>query len=245
MTTAAGGAPGIRERNRAAIEAEILAAARRQLAEVGAPALSLRAVARELGMVPSALYRYVASRDDLLTLLIVAAYDELADAVDGALAALADRPDGKGPATPREGFTTIATTTRTWALANPHEYALIFGSPVPGYAAPAERTSGPGTRVDIRLIELFAGQQAPELPGLDQAAQARAADSLQATLDDPLLAGANLSSAEFLRGLTAWTLVLGAVSSDLFEHHGADLTSDRDALFAAAVDLAAMMAFTA
>ena len=80
--TAAG---GIRERNRAAIEAAIIERGRAQLAEVGAAALSLRAIARDLGMVSSAVYRYVANRDDLLTLLIVAVYDDLGDAVDAAL----------------------------------------------------------------------------------------------------------------------------------------------------------------
>ena len=240
MTTTATGAPGIRERNRAAIEAEILAVGRRQLAEVGAPALSLRGVARELGMVPSALYRYVASRDDLLTLLIVAAYDDLADAVDDALARQRAKQPGSGP---RAAFTTIATTTRHWALAHPHEHALVFGSPVPGYTAPADRTTGPGTRVDAHLIALFSGLDAPALPGLDPATQERGAASLADTLQDPMFVDAKVSPTELLRGVTAWTLVLGAVSSELFEHHGPDLATNRDAHFAAVVDLAASLAF--
>ncbi len=235
----AGSAPGIRERNRAAVEAEILAVGKRQLAQVGAAALSLRAVARELGMVPSALYRYVAGRDDLLTLLIVAAYDDLADAVDAALAGTAEDRSGD----PRTGFLTIATTARRWALANPHEYALLFGSPVPGYAAPAERTSGPGTRVDARLLELFDGVAPPRLPGLDPAVQDAGSASLAGLLGDPLLAGRRLPPTELLRGITAWTLVLGAVSSELFQHHGPDLAADPEAHFAAVVDLAAAMAF--
>jgi len=59
--------PGVRERNRAEVMAQIMAAGRRELAEHGADGLSLRAVAREIGMVSSAVYRYVASRDELLT----------------------------------------------------------------------------------------------------------------------------------------------------------------------------------
>ena len=70
---------GVRERARAEITAEITAEARRQLAVDGATGLSLRAVARELGMVSSGIYRYVASRDELLTLLIIEAYDALGD----------------------------------------------------------------------------------------------------------------------------------------------------------------------
>ena len=67
-------ADGIRARNRAALEQEILRVAREELRRHGAAALSLRAVAREMGMAPSALYRYIKDRDDLLTLLIVSAY---------------------------------------------------------------------------------------------------------------------------------------------------------------------------
>jgi len=240
VTTSTTGVPGIRERNRAAIEAEILTVGRRHLAEVGAAALSLRAVARDLGMVPSALYRYVAGRDDLLTLLIVAAYDDLADAVDAALARQQTEQPASGP---RAAFTAIATATRRWALTHPHEHALIFGSPVPGYTAPAERTTGPGTRVDAHLIALFSGLDAPPLPGVDPATQELGAASLADTLQDPMFLGANLSPTELLRGVTAWTLVLGAVSSELFEHHGPDLATDRDAHFAAVVDLAAALAF--
>ena len=79
---------GIRARNRAAIEQEILEVGRQHLARHGAAALSLRAIARDMGMVSSALYRYVRNRDDLLTLLIVSAYTSLADAVEAAHAAV-------------------------------------------------------------------------------------------------------------------------------------------------------------
>jgi hypothetical protein len=95
-------------------------------------------VARDLGVVSSAVYRYVASRDDLLTLLVVDGYDELGDAVDAAVA----RVD---PADHRGRLMAIGRAVRTWAVAEPATYALLFGSPVPGYHAPAERTTGPGT----------------------------------------------------------------------------------------------------
>src|SRR5204863_7108285 len=118
-----------RERIRAELTAEIANAARRQLAEVGAAALSLRAVARELGMASSALYRYFPSRDDLLTRLIIDGYDDL-----GAAAEPADDPT----APPGERWRAVCRAVRTWALAHPHEYALLYGSPVPGYRAPAD-----------------------------------------------------------------------------------------------------------
>src|SRR3954470_1533173 len=134
-------AKGARERARAEITAEILRAGRDQLARHGAAGLSLRAVARELGMVSSAVYRYVASRDELLTLLIVDAYDSLGEA--------AERAEAKVPRDDLLGrYLAICTAARRWALRSPHEFALIFGSPVPGYAAP-EATVQPASRLGM------------------------------------------------------------------------------------------------
>jgi AcrR family transcriptional regulator len=133
--------PTARERVRAELTAEITEAARRQLAEVGAAALSLRAVARELGMASSAVYRYFPSRDDLLTRLIIDGYDDL-----GAAAEAADRPS----AAPAERWLTVCRAVRDWAKAHPHEYALLYGSPVPGYEAPKD-TVPAASRVGVVL----------------------------------------------------------------------------------------------
>ena len=99
-----------RERARAEITREILDAARGYLATDGAPALSLRAIARDLGMASSALYRYFKSRDELLTRLIIDAYDSLGAAAEASEAAI-DRADLAGR------FTAICHAVRTWALA--------------------------------------------------------------------------------------------------------------------------------
>ena len=135
MTTTA---PTARARARAEITDEIKSVARRQLAEQGSAALSLRAVAREVGMVSSAVYRYFPSRDDLLTVLIVDAYDAVGAAAEQALAARR-----RGGVVSR--WVGVSAAIRTWALAHPHEYALIYGSPVPGYAAPQD-TIDPAAR---------------------------------------------------------------------------------------------------
>ncbi|RFC76814.1 TetR/AcrR family transcriptional regulator [Streptomyces sp. AcE210] len=137
MSTARGARARAREEVTAAIKDE----ARRQLAAEGAAKLSLRAVARELGMVSSALYRYFPSRDDLLTALIIDAYDSVGEAAEQADAALlkkaAKSSDGKaGAIAPVRRWVTVSEAVRSWALAHPHEYALIYGSPVPGYTAP-------------------------------------------------------------------------------------------------------------
>jgi len=131
-----------RERARAELTREIKEEARRQLAATGAHGLSLRAVAKELGMVSSALYRYYPSRDDLLTALIIDAYNALGEAAEGAIA-------GAGPAVPaRERWLAACHAIRDWARSNLHQYALIYGSPVPGYRAP-EATIGPAARVPL------------------------------------------------------------------------------------------------
>src|SRR3712207_8253729 len=112
-------APSIRARVRAAMTEEIKTTARRHLATDGAN-LSLRAVARDMGMVSSALYRYFPSRDDLLTALIIDAYNALGEA--------AERSDaGVGRDDLRGRWLAICRGVRAWALANPAEYALIYG----------------------------------------------------------------------------------------------------------------------
>ncbi|MEU6805679.1 TetR/AcrR family transcriptional regulator [Streptomyces neyagawaensis] len=135
---------GARARARTEVTAAIKDEARRQLAAEGAAKLSLRAVARELGMVSSALYRYFPSRDELLTALIIDAYDSLGEAAEAAYA----KVSGESPA---RQWVAVCEAVREWALARPHEYALIYGSPVPGYTAPST-TVPAAARVGLLLI---------------------------------------------------------------------------------------------
>ena len=136
-----------RARRREDVEARVLEIGRQHLAEHGAAGLSLRAVTRDLGMVSSAVYRYVANRDELLTLLLVDAYGAQSDAVDAAVGAAADQPWSARVLAAAHAF-------REWAVREPSRYALLYGSPVPGYAAPAEVTNEPGTRVIGALLTL-------------------------------------------------------------------------------------------
>lgn len=165
-----------RQRAREQTLEDITRIGRRHLAEVGAAALSLRAVARELGVVSSAVYRYVANRDDLLTLLVVDAFTELGDEVEAAV--------GAAGSAAVDRFSALAHAVRAWAVGEPSRWALLYGSPVPGYAAPAERTSAQGTRV----ITIFAhimddAWQAGELTGNDDTAPARLAPDYQTIRD--------------------------------------------------------------
>lgn len=133
-----------RTRARIEVSAAIKDEARRQLAAEGAAKLSLRAVARELGMVSSALYRYFPSRDSLLTALIIDAYDSLGQAAEAAHEAVAGEP-------PLRRWVAVCEAVRGWGLARPHEYALVYGSPVPGYVAP-ETTVPAAARAPLVLI---------------------------------------------------------------------------------------------
>jgi AcrR family transcriptional regulator len=118
---------------------QIKAEARRQLAEQGPGAVSLRAIARELGTASSALFRYFPSQHDLITALVVDAYDSLADTLTAAVAA-------QPPADHAGRWLAICRAYRRWALADTAGFALIHGTPLPGYQAPAEITGPPAGR---------------------------------------------------------------------------------------------------
>ncbi|MFJ7244078.1 TetR/AcrR family transcriptional regulator [Kitasatospora sp. NPDC098652] len=121
---------GRRERLRAETTAEIKLTALDLMRSGGPDAITLRAIAREMGMTANAIYGYFATRDDLVTALIADVYTALADAVDTAWADSARRA-------PAERITAWAHAFRDWALTNPEGFRLIYGDPVPGYQAPA------------------------------------------------------------------------------------------------------------
>ena len=197
-----------RARVRAELTSEILAVARRHLAEGGAVNLSLRAVARDLGMVSSALYRYFPSRDDLLTALIVDAYGAVADVGEAADRAC-KRTDLLGR------WLAVCKAVRTWALANPHEYALIFGTPVPGYVAP-EVTIEPVVRFSTVLLGILA--EAHAVGRLAESATPVSKSVVRSI--GPLRAQvpAEVPDVAVLNGVIGWTHLFGAISSELFGH---------------------------
>jgi AcrR family transcriptional regulator len=199
---------GARARARAEVQAAITVEARRQLAKEGAAALSLRAVARELGMVSSGIYRYVASRDELLTRLIIESYDSLGEAAERAASGSADEAAALR-------LQAVARAIRRWALAQPHEWALLYGSPVPGYEAPPD-TIAPATRVSLALVSVVvdahrAGRLAP-LPTSAKLPRGLAKDiaGVRAALD------IELPDELVVRLLAAWSQIFGLVSFELF-----------------------------
>lgn len=207
---------------------DIVRIGREHLATDGAAALSLRAVARDLGVVSSAVYRYVSSRDELLTLLVVDGYNDLGDAVD---AALADAPDD-----PIEQMRVLGRTVRRWAHAEPARYGLLFGTPVPGYDAPADQTMAPGTRVIITLQSLF--DRAYRADRLQPPATEVRVTSRLATSFAQIRTELNVDIPDWLivRGVTFWASLFGAVSADLFDMYGTETFADRDELFELQLD---------
>ncbi|MGW0736494.1 TetR/AcrR family transcriptional regulator [Streptomyces sp. NPDC002851] len=219
-TPQGGRAQGVRARARAELTAAIKDEARRRLAAEGAAKLSLRAVARELGMVSSALYRYFPSRDELLTALIVDAYDSLGEAAEAAAAAQATERGAPGAR-----WLAVCRAVRAWALDHPHEYALIYGSPVPGYTAPRD-TVGPASRVGLLLISLAreaheAGHlRVPELPDPVRPEAARLAADVAPDLPPATVAALT----------AAWAQLFGLVSFEVFGQFNR-VVEDREAFF--------------
>lgn len=199
--------PTARAIARESLTAEIMVVARRHLTEHGADGLSLRAISRDLGMVSSAIYRYFPSRDELLTALIVQSYGNLGDAV----ASAADQPD----ASVRQRFIYICSAVRAWAKSHPQEWALIYGSPVPGYQAP-RTTIEPATRVivlvfDVVMAAWSSGQLEVGDSTLDPVLVLQAGqvlDGLGGTVEVPPIV--------VVRAAECWTSLLGMVSSELF-----------------------------
>jgi AcrR family transcriptional regulator len=199
--------PPMRERYRAHVRHEVKQAALRQLAESGPAAVSISAIGKQLGVSGPALYRYFASRDELLTELVIDAYHDLADA-------LADATGGSGPATgasgpgPRARLGDMARAYRAWALAQPHRYRLLFGPPLPGYDAHAQRLVDASQRAMDQLLGVLRelGDGSIEPPAEPVASQLAA----WARPHDP-----ETAPAIALRAVLIWSRLHGIVSLEI------------------------------
>ncbi|MFC1436298.1 TetR/AcrR family transcriptional regulator [Streptacidiphilus sp. N1-3] len=204
-----------RERYRTQISAEIKQRAWAQIATTGASALSLNAIAKQMGMSGPALYRYFAGRDELLTELIGDAYRSLADALRDAAATHGSKADGPAD---------LARALRDWALADPQRYLLIYGTPIPGYHAPAESTHIARSIMEL-LLDAFDGLPEPAAEPLDQHLAAHRA-----------WAGDHAASGGVLRrALTFWTRLHGVISLQVAGHF-TGMGFDPERLFDAEVE---------
>lgn len=211
---------GVRERARAEITARIKHTAREHLASDGAAGLSLRAVARDLGMVSSAVYRYFPSRDDLLTALIIDAYD--------AFGAAAEKADAAVPRADLHGrWREVGRAAYKWSARHAAEYALIFGSPVPGYDAPLD-TIGPASRFTGVLLTILADASAAGLrPVLDEGLSGRVRADVERLRNQ---IGTDIDAEWLAAGLRAWTGLIGMISVIRFGHLH-NVVHDYDAWF--------------
>lgn len=234
QTSGSGGNP-LRERFREQVREDVKAAALRQLASGGASALSVNAIARELGVSGPALYRYFANRDELLAELVIDAYHDLA----GALGVAADRGPGRSP---HDRVRSLARAWRSFALSEPHRYGLLFAPPVPGYDAHAERLVGAANRVMAVGLDVFASLDSEDKLGRPQlAASEHSANRVGTSVPEnglyavenfpeEMLTAVGAGQVDLLRVISAWIRLHGFVGLEL----GGNFSSmgvDADALF--------------
>jgi AcrR family transcriptional regulator len=201
-----------RDRVRAATVTEIKQTARRILVADGPDGLSLRAIAREMGMTAPALYRYFPSREDLVVALIADLYDQLT-------AALEATRDAVEPADPRRQLAETSRAFRTWALANPREFGLLFGSPIPGIDAGADES--PAGTASERFGQVFGAlvariYQASPFPLPDE-------QDMSPALREQLRSWSSAFPVELPLGaaqvfLSCWIRLYGMVAMEVFGH---------------------------
>jgi AcrR family transcriptional regulator len=203
-----------RERFRAQIRDEIKQVALGQLAELGPAGVSVNAIGKELGVSGPALYRYFASRDELLTELVIDAYDDLAAALKAALATAPKRG-------PRGRFEAIARAYRAWAIAQPHRYRLLYGPPLPGYDAHARRLIEASKASMDLLVEALPPDSGSTPPARGLASQAS---------DWATDRGVQADAVTAVRAMLTWSRLHGFVSLEIDGNY-ASMGIDPDALF--------------
>lgn len=211
---------GVRAQARAVQIKSIKEVARRLIKQKTVSGLSLREVAREMGLVSSALYRYFATRDELLTALILDAYNDLGAHVERAEAKVS-RADYFGR------FRAAARAVRRWARRNPHEYALLYGTPSPDYVAPVE-TIVAAARVALVLGSILRDVYQSVKPVTSNAEDPSSYLEVEALA--AVLPG--VPSSEYLRAVMAWTMIFGFQNCELFGQYegtvkNADLAYDQ------------------
>jgi AcrR family transcriptional regulator len=205
-----------RERFRAQIRDEIKQAALDQLATSGPAGVSMNAIGKKLGVSGPALYRYFSNRDELLTELVIDAYDDLAAALRPATRETPSQPTCRR-------FEAFARAYRGWALAQPHRYRLLFGPPLPGYDAHVERLVEAAQALMDLLIETMPADNNARRPTRPLAAELTRWASARGAQVDPSTA---------LRAVLAWSRLHGFVSLEIAGNY-ASMGIDPDQLFEA------------
>ena len=213
MTTAAP-RPTRREQRRAETVQEIKALAMEQIRAGGPDAVSLSGIVREMSMSPAAVYRYFENRDALLVDLVVNAYDEFADFI----------VESAPPTAPvADQLTAVLNAARTWALAHPNAYRLIFETAVgSGQGLEAERTRSAATRSMAAIISALAAAAAEPAPGTGTTESVPPSTLDAAVAEWSVQAGFSARSPHVLAlALLSWTRLHGIISLELGGHLGA------------------------
>ncbi|MEV6247380.1 TetR/AcrR family transcriptional regulator [Streptomyces sp. NPDC051742] len=193
------------------------------MASGGPDAITLRAIAREMGMTANAIYGYFATRDDLVTRLIDDVYSALADTVEAAWA-------GAPAENPAARILAWARAFRAWALANPEGFRLVYGDPVPGYRAPE---AGPAPDAARRVCTGLAGLAAAAWPHAGPLYRDSAftwSDFDAGLLDKVRPAFPELPPAGVALALRLWGHLHGLVALEVYGHLGRQ-TASPDKLF--------------
>ncbi|MEL3950692.1 TetR/AcrR family transcriptional regulator [Streptomyces sp. LNU-CPARS28] len=218
--TGTAGGPGRRERLRAETTAEIKSVALALMASGGPDAITLRAIAREMGMTANAIYGYFRTRDDLVTTLINDVYTALADAVDAAWEAGA-------PLDPAARIQSWATAFRDWSLAHPEGFRLIYGDPVPGYRAPVGGAAPDAARRVCTGLAGLAAAAWPHAQHLYATSEFEWSDFDPGLLDKVRPAFPELPPAAVALALRIWGRLHGLVSLEVYGHLRTQTVSPR------------------
>jgi AcrR family transcriptional regulator len=242
VADSASSAPGRRERLRAQTLRDLEDAARAEVRDHGPVGLSLRRVARRMGMSPAGLYRYVDSREELLTLLIARSYEDLADHLLASLGGSdGDAPDTAPPpviagpdADVADRLLAVALAYRSWSVAHPNQFGLIFGDPIPDYEAPAGGpTVAAMTRVGLALAT-------PLIEAWDRGRlrihPAFAVPDIATRMGPMAQLRGDLPPEAYALLLVTWGRLHGQVSLEVFGHHHWLFPEGCEALYRAEVE---------
>jgi AcrR family transcriptional regulator len=226
----AGAGPTRRDRVRAATMAEIKAAALELLRSRSATDLTFADIAREVGMTAPGLYRYYKDRDDLLVALIYDAYSDLATCLHAAIADITD---------PREALSGLARAYRGWAVADPIQFALIFGVPIPGFDVPESAGTLECAHRAMAALESVPARAAARPEGVSPLIH-RVGPAIGAALQDKRVLDVELSDDVRQAMMIAYASLHGFTCLEVFGHIGYLDDLARDELFDAQIEMCAL-----
>ncbi|MEM9953550.1 MAG: TetR/AcrR family transcriptional regulator [Chloroflexota bacterium] len=188
--------------------------ARQQLADKGTNGISLRGIARELGMTAPAIYNYFPKLDDLITALLVDAFSGHANAIENAIDAHEH---------PKAQFQAGIRAYRQWALEQPSDFQLIYGNPIPGYEAPREITVPLASRPQELLVRcLVAAQEigALTVPATYQTVPESITEHVAAILYShyPEIQAITNHMALFYMVTVGWSRIQGIIMLEIHKH---------------------------